>query len=199
MVVLKHGDGSVETTCKLRTLEHDMPLNIADEMHTKKVNQVIMSGAALKEAFAELDWSADAVELRLANSAPHFRLRTSSQHGTAAVAYPNDSDVFTSFSVRAEQAAHYKLCYLAPAAKGLAEAATVSLKTNSEHLLLIQMSINLASVTSAPVTAFVDFYTAPLELPVSARAGSTRLLSSQTNAGRRRRQCRRIAIAVKTP
>jgi len=70
--------------------------------------------------------------------------------------------------VKSDQTSRYPLQYLQPAAKGLAEATTASLKTNSDGLLLVQMSIDLSTnrkdgghfsaPTSATVNAFVDFY-----------------------------------------
>ena len=73
------------TTCKLRTVETEMPLNIADQMHTKKVNQIIMHAGLLKDALGELDWSADAVEVVLSQSEPYFKLSTNGKAGSSAV------------------------------------------------------------------------------------------------------------------
>jgi hypothetical protein len=158
-------------------------MNIQDQMHTKKLNQIILNAAALKDAFGELDWSSDEVELLLSQSEPYFRLRTSGKGGScevsavharthtstwAQVSYQRDSDAFSNFSVKSDQTSRYPLQYLQPAAKGLAEATTASLKTNSDGLLLVQMSIDLSTnrkdgghfsaPTSATVNAFVDFY-----------------------------------------
>eukprot|EP00019_Armaparvus_languidus_P005903 CAMPEP_0168601138 /NCGR_PEP_ID=MMETSP0420-20121227/13248_1 /TAXON_ID=498008 /ORGANISM="Pessonella sp." /LENGTH=101 /DNA_ID=CAMNT_0008639457 /DNA_START=297 /DNA_END=599 /DNA_ORIENTATION=- len=95
-------------------------MNIAEQMLQKKVNQIIMDASALKEAFGELDWSSDSVTLTLSNSAPYFQLSTSSAAGSCEVS--------------CDQTARYKLSLLLPAARGLAEAHTASLKTNSENL-----------------------------------------------------------------
>jgi hypothetical protein len=68
MVVLTSGEARkdlVETTCSLRTLECEMPMNISDLMHQKKMNQLIISAPALRDAFNELDWSSSWVELLL--------------------------------------------------------------------------------------------------------------------------------------
>lgn len=46
------------------------------------------------------------------------------------VSYAKDSDAFSSFAVTCDQTARYKLSLLLPAARGLAEAHTASLKTN---------------------------------------------------------------------
>jgi len=170
LVVLQQGE-DVTTTCKLRTMDFEMPMNIQDQMHTKKLNQIILQAAALKDAFSELDWSSDEVELSLSQTDPHFRLRTSGKGGSCEVSYAKDSDSFSNFSVKSDQTARYPLHYLQPAAKGLAEATTASLKTNSDGLLLVQMSIDLSSSrkdghfaapTSAALSAFVDFYIMPL-------------------------------------
>ena len=160
------------TTCKLRTLETEMPMNISDQMHVKKLNQIILTAAALKDAFAELDWSSDWVELVLSQAEPYFRLSTASKAGSCDVSYSKDSDVFNNFSVKSDQTVRYPLALLQPAARGLGEATTASLKTNTDGLLLIQMSIDLSSArrdgsallapTSAVTNAFVDFYIMPL-------------------------------------
>jgi hypothetical protein len=82
---LTHDEGNVITTCKLRTMDCEAVMNIADAMVSKKVNQIIMDAAALKEAFGELDWSSDSVTLKLSNSAPFFQLSTSSATGSCEV------------------------------------------------------------------------------------------------------------------
>lgn len=82
---LSHGAGSVITTCKLRIMDCEPVMNIAEQMLQKKVNQIIMDASALKEAFGELDWSSDSVTLTLSNSAPYFQLSTSSAAGSCEV------------------------------------------------------------------------------------------------------------------
>ena len=154
------------TTCKLRTVETEMPLNIADQMHTKKVNQIIMHAGLLKDALGELDWSADAVEVVLSQSEPYFKLSTNGKAGSSAVnridallrrsfslltafcwnkkiSYPKDCKSFSSFSVKSEQKVRYPMALLQPAQRGLSEATSASLRTNTDGLLLIQMSIDL--------------------------------------------------------
>ena len=89
------------------------------------------------------------------------------------MSFPKDSDVFSSFTVKSDQTTHYALALLQPVAHSLAEAATVSLKTNSEGLLLVQIMIDVAALrsssgrvstlqsTSSVNNIFVDFYLIP--------------------------------------
>jgi hypothetical protein len=175
MVVLTSGEARnlVETTCSLRTLECEMPMNISDLLHQKKLNQLIISAPALREAFNELDWSSSWVELLLSPDEPYFRLSTGSKTGSCEVSFAKGSDTISSFAVTEHQAARYSLAYLTPAAKGLHIATTASIKTNRDGLLLIQMAIDVGGggvaagapnlvVDGAAPAAFVDFYVVPL-------------------------------------
>lgn len=176
MVVLTSGEARnlVETTCSLRTLECEMPMNISDLLHQKKLNQLIISAPALREAFNELDWSSSWVELLLSPNEPYFRLSTGSKTGSCEVSFAKGSDTISSFAVTEHQTARYSLAYLTPAAKGLSIATTASIKTNRDGLLLIQMAIDVGGgpsaaagapnlvVDGAAPAAFVDFYVVPL-------------------------------------
>ena len=105
LLVLTHGDGKAEvlTTCKLRTLDVEMPMSIGDLMHATRVNQLIMSAAALKDAFGELDWSTSQVSLLLSPGEPYFQLSTGGKNGSCEVSYSKDSDVISNFSVPQHQ------------------------------------------------------------------------------------------------
>jgi cell cycle checkpoint protein len=176
MVVLTSGDAKdlVETTCSLRTLECEMPMNISDLMHQKKMNQLIITAPALRDAFNELDWSSTFVELLLSPSEPFFRLSTAGKTGSCEVSFAKGSDTLSSFAVTEHQLSRYSLAYLTPAAKGLGIASTASIKTNRDGLLLIQMAIDVGAVSAgagagapnlisdATPAAFVDFYVVPL-------------------------------------
>jgi hypothetical protein len=82
-----------------------MPMNISDLLHQKKMNQLIITAPALRDAFNELDWSSTFVELLLSPSEPYFRLSTGRQRpARARCRLPRAATRISSFAVTEHQA-----------------------------------------------------------------------------------------------
>lgn len=77
-------ESGVLTDCSIQTQDADEILDF-DFSSANVVNKVIMNAECLREVFAELDMSSDALEILLSPSAPYCRLSTSGYAGTTQV------------------------------------------------------------------------------------------------------------------
>ena len=77
-------ESGVLTDCSIQTQDADEILEF-DFCSANVVNKVIMSAECLKEVFAELDMSSEALEILLSPSSPYCRLSTSGYAGTTQV------------------------------------------------------------------------------------------------------------------
>ena len=72
------------TDCSIQTQDADEILDF-DFCSANVVNKVIMNAECLREVFAELDMSSEALEVLLSPSPPYCRLSTSGYAGTTQV------------------------------------------------------------------------------------------------------------------
>lgn len=77
-------ESGVLTDCSIQTQDADEILDF-EFCGANVVNKVIMNAECLREVFAELDMSSEALEILLAPSAPYCRLSTSGYAGTTQV------------------------------------------------------------------------------------------------------------------
>ena len=77
-------ESGVLTDCSIQTQDADEILDF-DFCSANVVNKVIMNAECLREVFAELDMSSEALEVLLSPSPPYCRLSTSGYAGTTQV------------------------------------------------------------------------------------------------------------------
>eukprot|EP00004_Rigifila_ramosa_P025226 TRINITY_DN7505_c0_g1_i1.p3 TRINITY_DN7505_c0_g1~~TRINITY_DN7505_c0_g1_i1.p3 ORF type:complete len:117 (+),score=23.61 TRINITY_DN7505_c0_g1_i1:447-797(+) len=110
-------ENRVVADCGIKTLEAEHLSNF-NFRGSITLNRMVMQSEILKEALAELDWSAEAVLVLFSPDPPHFHLSTSSVAGSCEVVYPRDSEVFVHFE--SQQTQQFR-CVLRVVAKGEGE------------------------------------------------------------------------------
>jgi hypothetical protein len=113
-------EAAMRTECSLRTLDAADEREEADGaalLHTAPVAaRITVASDALREAFAELDWSSAYCALQMSPAA--FRLSTSGPAGSCAVDFTRESALLDLFECSAVHSFTYRLNLLAPSVKG---------------------------------------------------------------------------------
>lgn len=142
LVLLLEGEHDMTTRCALRTLDDPSAISSGPvfETHGVPPSSAVLPASLLREAFAELDWSAPRCTLRLSPEAPHFALECLSEGQAADVEYPDS--VFEEFDVTVDCIFQYKMQLLQPVAKALQQSEKVKIEVNqlgvlrTQHLLM---------------------------------------------------------------
>lgn len=139
-----------------------------------------MQSEALRDAFAEIDWTNSSASVRMSPEEPNFRIGVASPTGfayevwltiscldalhvltTLQVNIPGDAAVFTEFDCRRTQDNEYNLNQLRHCVKALSLSASTgctSIRMNNACMLSLQHMIEHEAV----VVAFVDFLFLPI-------------------------------------
>eukprot|EP01094_Clydonella_sp_ATCC50884_P023345 TRINITY_DN5569_c0_g1_i2.p1 TRINITY_DN5569_c0_g1~~TRINITY_DN5569_c0_g1_i2.p1 ORF type:complete len:318 (+),score=84.62 TRINITY_DN5569_c0_g1_i2:44-955(+) len=153
---LRHKDILTDINMNLFAIDRIYPFPFSA---SRMVNKLIIDSTWLKEAFNELDWSADDVTLTLSPDAPHFRLTTGGVLGSCQVDCPADSEMIESFECAQTQANRYKFSILKPSVKALQVATKTQLRTNVDGALSLQHMVKVEDGSSC----FIDFFVCPCE------------------------------------
>jgi cell cycle checkpoint protein len=152
-------EGGVQTTCRLRTYDADelCPFDIARH---QPINKIIITGDQLKEAFSEMDWSSEYVQIWLSPS--EFRLSSDGQQGACEIEYPaGNLDLFEEFFCPSTLHNMFKIALLIPAVKSLNVAAKTQLRMNALGLLnmrhMIRLENNKMAFTEFNIVSDVEY------------------------------------------
>jgi cell cycle checkpoint protein len=145
-------ESGVLTDCSIQTQDADEILEF-DFCSANVVNKVIMSAECLREVFAELDMSSEALEILLSPSSPYCRLSTSGYAGTTQIDYPKDSDMMQVFECQESLRYKYKLALLKPCQKAVNQSVKISIRMDRRGFLSLQCMI----ATNDKQICFVEY------------------------------------------
>jgi cell cycle checkpoint protein len=151
-------ESGVLTDCSIQTQDADEILEF-DFCSANVVNKVIMSAECLREVFAELDMSSEALEILLSPSSPYCRLSTSGYAGTTQIDYPKDSDMMQVFECQESLRYKYKLALLKPCQKAVNQSVKISIRMDRRGFLSLQCMI----ATNDKQICFVEYLCVPDE------------------------------------
>lgn len=152
-------DDSVVTECSIRTVDPEEGLNLMF-LPNPPVSVVGIRASALKDAFSELDWSDQHVEISLSPAFPGFALSTDTGASSCKVSIPSTSPVFTRFSVEARITWQYRLALLQPVLRALSIAREAEVSINGDGVLKMSLLINQ---DHGAENSFIDYILLPLE------------------------------------
>jgi len=151
---LRLEEGGVQTNCRLKTYEREelIPFDIKGSID-QALNQIIITGDQLKEAFSEMDWSSQFVRIRL--SPTEFHLSSEGQGGTCEIEYPaGNTELFEEFRCPVMLQNVYKIALLMPAVRSLNVAVKTQLRMNGLGLLSMRHMVRLENGKHA----FTEFF-----------------------------------------
>ncbi|XP_055551058.1 cell cycle checkpoint protein RAD1 [Wyeomyia smithii] len=142
MVIQKHhGDDDLVTECSVKTMEplEIVDFDLEDEQSCSKVN---VKGPEFFLLLSEIDKNCDEVEMFLSPNNPHFKLTTFGEVSTeSCVEITDNSDMLISFQSSRTSNNRYNFAHFKLVMRTLALASQVSLHTNKNGLLKIQVKI----------------------------------------------------------
>ncbi|KAJ3187439.1 ssDNA endodeoxyribonuclease [Gaertneriomyces sp. JEL0708] len=134
----------VITVCKILTEEaeplSDLPVIFGG---SPVIGKVIMKSDWLRDAFSELDGTADTVTLYISPQAPFFRVAATGLAGDAQMDYPKDTDVIESFQCTKPALNTYRFKSLQPSLKALAVSSKTSIRVTDHGFLSLQFLVML--------------------------------------------------------
>eukprot|EP00794_Sanderia_malayensis_P014016 gene14017-15474_t len=101
-------DAGILTDCSIKTQDTSEVLDF-DFQGDEVENKIIMKSIALKDTFAELDMTSDAIQIMMSPDAPFFRISTFGYCGSSHTDFPKDSDLFELFECNQTQTNNARL------------------------------------------------------------------------------------------
>ncbi|KAI8852702.1 repair protein Rad1/Rec1/Rad17-domain-containing protein [Chytridium lagenaria] len=100
-----------------------------------------MNSRWLRDAFSELDSTADKTTFLMSPREPFFRLSASGVSGDTEIDYPKDTEVMESFSCRSQTQVEYSNSLLQHTLKALVLSSKTSIRINSASFLSMQFML----------------------------------------------------------
>ncbi|XP_053673622.1 cell cycle checkpoint protein RAD1 [Anopheles nili] len=158
-ILEQHGGAdNLVTECSMRTIESFdcMELDFEDDQILSKIN---VKGMEFFQLLSELDRNCDEIEVSISPDAPHLMLNSFGElHSESCVQITNTSDMLITFNCSVANRNRYKFQHFRLAMRTLALASKVSLRTNTEGLLGLQVMIE----NSDSSHIFVEYFILPL-------------------------------------
>jgi hypothetical protein len=117
------------------------------------VNRVIIQSGPLRDALSELEWWGNSLQLMMSPNAPHMQIMSNGDHGSCAISFPADCEIFDEYRCREMRAEVYKSQWIQCVFKALSLSEKACLRMNSNGMLSVQLMIR----DESPVTTFVEF------------------------------------------
>ncbi|UYV73580.1 RAD1 [Cordylochernes scorpioides] len=158
-LILMLVEGGVVTDCRINTL--DPGDNPDFEFPPESVvNKVIMKSEALKDAWNDLDFTSESLEISISPDKPFLRLSTHGLAGTIKIDFSKDADIMECFNCSVSQVNRYKVSLLKPSYRALTQSDKFSLRTDANGFLSLQYLITSDDKNHA---CFVEYICTPDE------------------------------------
>ncbi|KAK2710646.1 cell cycle checkpoint protein RAD1-like [Artemia franciscana] len=146
----------VSTDCKIKTLEPDEPVDFHFDL-SDSTGKMILKSEVLKEAFSELDSTADKIKIEILVDPPTLRLVTNGSCGRSQTDIQANTEYVEMFSYQEKVDASYHQDMLKLALKPLGISKRTSLRIDERGILCLQFMIQQEN----DKTGFVEFYCSP--------------------------------------
>ncbi|KAJ3106128.1 ssDNA endodeoxyribonuclease [Phlyctochytrium planicorne] len=147
-------EGNVVTECQLKTFETEPLVDMNANFRETSVNsKIIMISRWLRDAFNELDSTAEKTIFLRSPQEPFFRLSASGLSGDTIIDYPKDNEVLESFTCQERAETAYSSSLLQHALKALCISTKTSIRINKAGFLSMQFMIP----TPDKETLFLEF------------------------------------------
>lgn len=158
-VLEQHDEDDLVTECSIKTKNGDDPIEFSIDESDINYNSIILRGSEFSDLIAEINKTADELEILISNNEPYFRLTTL---GIAQAATMLDVDKFSDmmlvFQCKSTTKSKYQMSHLSMTIKSLALALKVSLRTDSSGLLGMQIMV----MAEGEAHIHVEFFISPL-------------------------------------
>ncbi|KAI9725614.1 MAG: ssDNA endodeoxyribonuclease [Chrysothrix sp. TS-e1954] len=152
-------EANVTTTCNLVTYEPTTSLSDIPFDRTRLSLKIVLPGASLADAIAELAPLSPAhLLISAAPTFPHLRLSATGSLGSCAVDFSKDAKLLETFQVPRPVVNTYKFAHVRAALRAMQAAAKVSVRGDVQGVLSLQFMIEM----EGGGVCFVDFRFVPL-------------------------------------
>ncbi|XP_058822195.1 cell cycle checkpoint protein RAD1 [Topomyia yanbarensis] len=178
VAILEQGEDYLITECSVKTMESPEVMDF-DFDKDNVCSQVTVNGALFFALLSELDRNCDEIEVLLSPDSPSFKLSTFGElHSESNIEITDDSEMLISFQSTETTSHRYKFSHFKLVMGTLALASKVSLRTNKDGLLGMQVMIEISDSSQL----FVEYFIVPLcesnqnNLPESERSETSEML-----------------------
>jgi cell cycle checkpoint protein len=151
-------DNGIVTECSIVTQEADEVLDF-DFTSSNVHSRLIIKSECLKEAFAEIDFTNNVLEMIMSPNEPNFKLITNGYIGTTQFDFSSSSEMIEVFECKKTQRNKYKLALLKPSIKGLHQSSKVSVRMDTRGFLSLQCMV----ITDDQQICFIEYLCVPAE------------------------------------
>lgn len=155
-LILTLCEDNITTDCCIKTQESDETLDF-EFCAANVVNKIVLRADCLRDAFNELDATAEVIEITMSPEKPYLRLSTSGYCGRTDNAIHKDSDMVESFQCSETQINQYRLSLLKPSEKAINLASKICIRTDHRGFLSFQYMIK----NESGQICFVEYYCCP--------------------------------------
>lgn len=158
-VLEQHGEDDLVTECSIKTKSVQPSLDFSLNDECNSFNSIILRGPDFAQLLAEINRSADEMELYMSPTSPYFKISTLGVvQSDSTLQVAKSSDMMLMFACKAMCSVRYKMSHIRIPMKALALATKVAVRTDGSGLLSMQMMV--LSEESAQI--YVEYFVTPL-------------------------------------